>query len=61
MSNYEFNSYEKKVINRFVEILRPDLTLNIIKTAIKNSNIDPYEAIQCISEQIEAVEEKMEN
>ena len=57
MHDHEFNSNEEKLIKLFVEAVRPDLTPNIVITAIKNSNVDADDAIEWISEQIEAKED----
>jgi len=53
----DLNSNEEKLVRLFVEIVRPDLTPKMVLAAMANSNIDKNDAIEWISEQVEAKED----
>tara|TARA_Y100000296_G_C5166034_1_gene254637 strand:+ start:1435 stop:1656 length:222 start_codon:yes stop_codon:yes gene_type:complete len=61
IEDYEFNPFEEKIMKKFVEVVRPDMSVSIIKEAIRESmyaGIKPTIALKHLSRQIEEVEDE---
>ena len=61
IEDYEFNPFQKKVMKKFIEVVRPDMSLSIIKEAIRENmykGVGPDVSILWLSGQIEKVEDE---
>ena len=61
IEDYEFNTFQEKVMEKYVEIIRPDMSVLTIKESIRQNmykGIGPDVSVKWLSEQIEKVEDE---